>query len=100
MAKFLYQLTFPSTTISPSLAQIQIFISQNRDIDSWYLPFAGCYIFKSNKTLFELQPQFLQFFGQSLFVISYVTPSLVGGSLPQGAWQWMNDLDNLLLPGS
>ena len=98
MAKYAYQLTFPSMIVSPSFAQIQVFISQNRDIETWYLPFMGCYIFKSDKTLAELQPQFLQFFGQVSFVISYLSRNLVGGFLPESVWQWLNDLDNPLLP--
>jgi hypothetical protein len=97
MAKFAYQLTFSASNPSPTAIQAHLFIAQNRDIETWYLPFSGTYIFKSDKLLTELQVQFGQFFGQSLFILSYLSPNLVGGSLPQNIWQWLNQLDTQLL---
>lgn len=95
---FTYQLTFSSANTSPNNNQVHIFITQNRDVDTWYFPFLGSYIFKSRKTLAELQPQFFQFFGSTVYTLSFLTPTLIAGALPQSVWQWVNNTEASALP--
>lgn len=92
MAKFLYQLAFSSVS-SPTTAQVHIFLTQNRDVESWYAAFPGSYLFKSDRLLIELQRQFAQFFGQGHFIITYVSAGLIGGVLPEAIWQWTRQID-------
>lgn len=100
MAKFIYQLSFNATQSNPNSNQVHVFITQNRDIESWYIPLPGVYLIKGDKTVFEMQNQFLMLFGETAFLITYLTPPLVGGILPSPIWTWLNDLSPPLLPGS
>jgi hypothetical protein len=102
MAKFLYQLAFNPQIASPTETQTHTFITQHRDIESWYLAFPGNYLLKSDKLLVEIHGPFLTFFGQSQFTLTYLTQGLMGGVLPQSIWQWVNQLDPPLLtsPGN
>ena len=91
MARFLYQLAF-STFSTPKPMQVHVFLTKNRDIDSWYAAFPGCYLFKSDELLIELQTQFTHFFGETQFLITYVPPNSIGGLLPESIWQWTRDV--------
>lgn len=91
MARFLYQLAF-STFATPKPMQVHVFITQNRDVESWYAAFPGSYLFKSDKLLVELQTQFTQFFGDAQFLVTYVPPNSIGGLLPESIWQWARDV--------
>jgi hypothetical protein len=99
MARFLYQLTFPVASASPNPTQTHVFVSQNRDIETWYIPFPGTYIFRSDRLLAELQSPFSQFFGQTLFLLTYLSPSLMTGSLPLNVWEWVNQPDTPMITG-
>ena len=93
MAKFNYLLSFDPTSNEVTLQRLQIFIAQNRDIESWYLPFSGTFIIKSNLALLDMNRQFLFFFGLSPYILTYMVPTYSGGSLNPQAWQWLNSLD-------
>ena len=94
MAQFNYLLAFNPNSPEVSTQRLQIFISQNRDIESWYFPFSGAFILKSNLTLVDLNHQFMLFFGLNSYVLTYMVPSFVGGSLPPLVWEWVSKLDN------
>jgi hypothetical protein len=98
MARFNYVLSFNSFSSSPTADQLQIFISQNRDIESWYLAFPGTYILKSDKVTTELWEQFQKIFSGTPFLLTYA--HLATGALPTEVWQWFNNLTNPFLPGS
>lgn len=93
-----YLLSFSPSSFSPNSSQIQIFVSQNRDIESWYMPFMGTYIIKSPKSLDQLNAQFAQFFGGNMYLLLYTDSGLTTGSLPQGIWNWFNDEVNPFIP--
>jgi hypothetical protein len=89
MTDSLYLLSFAPLGLNPNSSQVDIFVRSHRDITSWYCPFAGSYYFRSSKALIDILPSFRQFFGSSQFAISFVVPTLVGGSLPENVWQWI-----------
>lgn len=89
MTEFLYVLSFNPFNENPNSSQVDIFVRSHRDVSSWYYPFLGTYFFKSSKALVELSPAFRQFFGNTQFALTYATPQLVGGTLPQNVWDWM-----------
>lgn len=95
-----YLLSYDPAAISPQSQQTQIFISQNRDINTWYLAFLGTYLFRSPRGLAELNAQFAQHFGASPYVLTYAPSNFVTGFLPQGIWQWFNGVPNPFLPSS
>ncbi len=92
MPEFLYVLSFSPFSENPNSSQVDIFVRSHRDVSTWYYPFLGTYFFKSTKSLLELSPAFRQFFGSSQFALTYATPKLVGGMLPQNVWEWMNNI--------
>lgn len=98
MAKYNYILTYDPASTSPTPMQLHVFISKNRDIESWYYPFAGTYIIKSDRALAELINEFSKFFGTSQFVLAWMPAQFVTGSLPPEVWNWVNNLSNPFLP--
>jgi hypothetical protein len=93
-----YLLSFSQSSLSPNPSQIQIFVSQNRDIESWYMPFMGTYILKSPRGLHQLNAQFAQLFGGNMYLLTYADSSFATGSLPEGIWKWFNDEVNPFIP--
>ena len=91
MAKFNYLLAFDPATTSPTAMQLHVFITKHRDIESWYYPFAGTYILKSDKALIELINEFVSFFGATPFVLSWAPHQYLTGSLPPQVWTWLNN---------
>jgi hypothetical protein len=100
VAKFNYVLAYDPATTSPTAMQLHVFITKHRDIESWYYPFAGTYILKSDRALVELINEFVTFFGTSPFLLSWVPHTYLSGSLPPQVWNWVNNQDNTLLPKS
>ena len=100
MSNINYILSYNPHATSPQSQQTHIFISQNRDISTWYLPFPGTYLIKSPQPLSALNGQFLQHFGATPFVLSFAPSSYVTGSLPTSIWQWFNDVPNPFLPSN
>ena len=92
MTEFVYVLSYNPFEASPSETQVQTFLRAHRAVTTWYYPFLGTFIFKSPLVLRDLAVNFRQFFGDSSCVLTYVTPALIGGSLPQTVWDWINDL--------
>jgi hypothetical protein len=90
MTDFIYVLSYNTFGENPSEPQVQAFLGSHRDINTWYRPFFGTFIFKSPKLLRDLAPNFRQFFGNSACVLTYANPALMGGSLPQSVWDWIN----------
>jgi hypothetical protein len=90
MNDFVYVLSYNPFGDNPNASQVEVFIQKHREIDTWYYPFLGTYIFKSSKLLADLAPGFRQFFGNSPCMLTYASPSLIGGSLPQAVWDWIN----------
>ena len=99
MAESLYILTFNPFAENPTHSQVDIFLRSHRDISTWYFPHLGTYLFKSGKSVAELTPGFRQFFGNTQFVMSFVIPALVGGSLPENIWAWINQQETQSLGG-
>jgi hypothetical protein len=100
MTEFVYVLSYNPFSESLTEDQINIFIKSSRDINTWYYPFIGTYIFKSNKALVDLAPIFRQFFAPSPCILTYAGTHLIGGSLPQTVWDWINDVPLPRLPGA
>jgi hypothetical protein len=92
MPEFVYVLSYYGWSVGPTDSQVRIFVQSHRDIETWYYPFAGTYIFKSKRHITDLAVQFRQFFGGSPFLLTCGTPSLMGGALPQNAWDWLNNV--------
>ena len=100
MANFNYILSYDPLTSAPTWEQLQVFITQNRDIESWYLAFAGTYILRSNKAFADFNPQFVQFFKPSPFMLTWICPGYTTGWLPPAVWEWMASEPNRALAGS
>ena len=94
MAAFNYLLSYNPLSTEVNIQRLQIFISQNRDIESWYLPFSGTFVIKSNIALIDLNRQFMFFFGTNAYILTYMVPNYSGGSLQPEAWHWINALGN------
>lgn len=92
MSEFLYVLSFNPFGDNPNPSQVDIFVRSHRDISTWYFPYLGTYMFKSARPLVELSPAFRQFFGNAQFSLTFASPQLVGGTLPQNVWDWMNNV--------
>ncbi len=90
MNESVYILSYNPFGENPSETQVQAFLRAHRAINTWYYPFLGTFIFKSNLTLVDLAPNFRQFFGNSACILTYANPALIGGSLPQSIWDWIN----------
>ena len=86
---FEYVLTFNTADTRFAAPQIHSFIVQCKSIDSWYMPFAGTYLFKSSMATNELQDMFDPIFNYGLYFLSYVMPRFSGGRLPPEAWTWL-----------
>ncbi len=91
MTEFVYVLSYSPFVESPNESQIQVFLRSHRSVNTWYYPFLGTFIFKSPLALRDLAANFREFFGISHFVLTYANPVLIGGSLPQSIWDWIND---------
>lgn len=91
MTTYTYVLSYNplATALTPS--QVHAFIERNRDIKTWYLPFTGTYLLKSELPLVQLVDPFRRFFGDNAFVLTYGISNLIGGSLPPAIWDWIND---------
>ena len=98
MARFNYLLSYSPFALSPNSQQVQVLVSNTRNIESWYLAFPGTYLLKSDLSLVELNMQFSQFFGATPYVLSVA--QVVTGALPPNVWQWFNNTLNPFLPGS
>jgi hypothetical protein len=72
-------------------SKIGVFIRVNRDIEHWYQPFAGSFLFKSEKNIYEIQAVFTEFFGVELFMVTDNMSAITGGMLPQPIWDWYNE---------
>jgi hypothetical protein len=72
-----------------STAQIIGYIEASRDIHQWYPPFAGTVFLKSMDTLPSLSEKFRTQFGGGLCVVTQVSPSMMGGTLPTEVWAWL-----------
>ena len=96
MNSFNYILSFDPGAISPNGGQTHVFISQNRDITSWYYAF----IIKSPQTLQALNQQLMQHFASAPYILTYAQDSWVTGSLPPSIWQWFNGVQNPFLPSN
>jgi hypothetical protein len=96
VAKFNYLLTYDPAIISPTPMQLNVFISKHRDIESWFYPFAGTYILKSDKALVELINEFVTFFGAAPFILSWAPSQYLTGSLPPQVWTWLNAVTPML----
>lgn len=66
------------------------FIRENRKVLQYYQPFMGTYIIKSDETLLTLVESFGGQFDGAPFLLSYTSPSLVGGAQEPVIWQWIN----------
>ena len=97
MTSYVYLLSYNPMMPALSPAQIHAFIEQHRDIRTWYIPFSGTYVIKSELALVTLVEPFRRFFGPNLFILTYVNRSLIGGSLPNQVWDWINEVENNLL---
>ena len=100
MAKFNYVLSYDPAVVSPNPAQLNVFISKHRDIEAWYYPFVGTYVLKSNLALLELISEFGTFFGSSPFFLTWAPNTYLTGNMPPQVWEWVNNLNNPLLPSS
>ena len=100
MASYTYLLSYNPYATAPSALQIQIFVSQNRDIESWFVPFPGTYMFKSQKPLSDLVTQFTSFFAPSLFLLTWAPPGGVTGAQSADVWNWVNSQPHSLLPSN
>ena len=100
MANFNYILSYNPAQTNPSVEQLHLFISKNRDIESWYLAFLGTYIIKSDKYLDDLNSQFVKFFGGSSFILTWQPFGHATGLLPSEIWEWFNNQHNPFLPRS
>ena len=90
MHEYTYVLSFDPLNQNPNGSQVEIFVKYHRDVKGWYFPILGTYLIKSDKTLAEIVPGFRQFFGDSQFTLTYVVSNLIGGSLPESIWTWIN----------
>jgi hypothetical protein len=85
-----YLLAYDPLAGNFSITQLFAFVKENKKLDQYYTPFAGCYILKSSFAMNELQRSFASFFEGSQFVISPIEPSQTGGALPKEIWLWVN----------
>ena len=99
MSNFTYVLSYDATSSNFSLNRLRAFIESNRLVKSWYLPFQGTYVLKSDSLLMDFLPSFNQFFDGSTFLITYANGNIVTGSLPVNIWHWMNTGDVPQLAG-
>lgn len=89
MADFNYILSFDPWCQNPKASQVTNFVQSHREVESWFIPFVGTIVFKSNRALVDIVPSFREHFAGASFVISLINPSFVGGSLPQSIWDWI-----------
>ena len=81
------------TTLQP--AQLLAFIKEARRIQSWYSPFIGTYLLKSEDSISAMNQMFSGIFNGELHTIALVFPTHIGGSLPPAVWNWINGVSPL-----
>ncbi len=84
-----YILSYDPFGTKLSTSQIVGYVKASRDIYQWYPPFSGTIFIKSTDSLASLSEKFKVQFGSGLCVLSLVTPSLMGGTLPTEVWAWL-----------
>lgn len=86
------QFTLSYSPFGPKVSHNQVvtFVSHNRDILSWYAPFAGTIIFKSHLFLHPITSALRGIFDGEAFVVSQTFPNLTGGAQGDLVWNWMN----------
>jgi hypothetical protein len=88
---FLYILSYNPDATNFSAGQLQVHIETSRMIDSWYLPYRGTYLLQSDELLVTLNATFQKFFEHSPYAIVYVHEKMIGGSMPEIIWNWINN---------
>lgn len=98
MAKYNYILSHNPLSDLANQAKLQVFISKNRDIETWYLSFPGTYIIKSDKALSELLEQFNPFFAGDSYLLTWLPRGHASGLMPPTVWQWLDNNNQPFLP--
>ena len=87
----IYILNYNPLEIKISSNQLATFITDNRKIYQWYIPFAGTYVIKSNDTLASLAESFRGVFDGAPFILSHTFPVTMGGAQNDVVWNWINN---------
>lgn len=87
---FIYTLSYNPYGDKFNQSHLQLLIEKSREITSWYLPFVGTYVLKSEQGIETFTTSFRRFFGEEAFLITYGTPRLMSGAMPQTVWDWLN----------
>jgi hypothetical protein len=87
---FNFMLSYNPTATNFSAAQLHSFVVNNKHLASWYTPFAGTYLLKSDLPVPTIAEMFRPTFNGAEFIISFIQPTLSGGGLSPEGWNWLN----------
>jgi len=85
-------------TVTPG--QLLQYVKDSRSISSWYSPFMGTYLLKSELSAWQLSEQFRGVFAGAAFMVAQVWPGATGGAFSNEVWQWLNGVVIPPLPKS
>lgn len=85
-----FLLSYDPMPTSVRANQLLAFIQENRRIVTYYAPFLGAYVLKSNSSVFDLQQSFMGILDRSLFIIVEIPAGGAGGTLPVNMWPFVN----------
>jgi hypothetical protein len=85
-----FVLSYNPLSVKLSATQLLGWIKESQNIKQWYSPFLGTYVLRSDQPLTTLVQGFTAAFDGDSFLISQISPSFTGGSLPPEIWNWIN----------
>lgn len=84
-----FQLNYDIFGTNLTVTQIQGFMNESRRIVSWYQPFAGTFLIKSNESQALIRDGFSSIFGDAKFILSLVDVRNATGALDSTVWHWI-----------
>jgi hypothetical protein len=85
-----YILSYSPFSEKYTVPQLVAFIKAHAGTYQFYIATAGTMFVKTDWQLLPLIESYHNFFAGDSYVISQVFPNLMGGGLPQYAWDWIN----------
>jgi hypothetical protein len=92
-----FQLSYDISGTNLSLGQLSGFMNDSRRVKSWYQPFIGTILIKSDDMAHELRESFHAIFGGTKFLVSPLDARSVSGTLDTSVWHWVYNDDETFL---
>jgi hypothetical protein len=86
-----YILTWDPSNQAISWNQLDAFIVANRYLLSWFKPYPGTYIVKSDTPMQQIVASLRTFFDGHNFFVGALVPQYTGGAFSAEIWNWINN---------